>query len=64
MKCSEQVKLAGLKSLRQFSEITGVAVTTLRDWHRDKQRLFEVVLIGAVSVRVAILSKGQNESDT
>jgi len=48
MKCSEQVKLAGLKSKNQFSEITGVAGSTLSDWHRDKPRLFELLLLGTV----------------
>jgi hypothetical protein len=48
MKCSEQVKLAGLKSLCQFSEITGVAETTLRDWCKNKPKLFKIVLKGAV----------------
>jgi hypothetical protein len=48
MKCSEQVKLAGLKSLCQLSEITGVAETTLRDWSKNKHKLFEIVLKGAV----------------
>ena len=48
MKCSEQVKLAGLKSLRHFSEIVEVPETTLRDWSKNKPRLFEVLLMGAV----------------
>jgi hypothetical protein len=38
MKCSEQVKLAGLKSLRQFSEITGVPKQTLTDWYNGKKK--------------------------
>ena len=53
MKCSEQVKLAGLKSLRQFSEITSVPVTTLQDWHRNKEKLFKMLLDSAsLEVRV------------
>ena len=52
MKCSEEVKLAGVKSLRQFSEITGVPVTTLRDWHKNKKKLFEILLKGSVSNNV------------
>ena len=53
MKCSEQVKLEGLKSLRQFSEITGVPVTTLQDWHRNKKKLFKMLLDSAsLEVRI------------
>jgi len=53
MKCSEQVKNAGLKSLRQFSEITGVPVTTLQDWHRNKEKLFKMLLDSAsLEVRI------------
>jgi len=53
MKCSEQVKLAGLKSLRQFSEITSVPVTTLQDWHRNKEKLFKMLLDSAsLEVRI------------
>lgn len=48
MKCSEQIKKAGLKSKNQFSEITGVSTSTLSDWHRDKPRLFELLLLGTV----------------
>jgi len=49
MKCSEQVKLAGLKSLRQFSEITEVPESTLKVWHKTKKKLFEILLKGAKS---------------
>ncbi|MCP4985330.1 MAG: hypothetical protein GY928_04435 [Colwellia sp.] len=49
MKCSEQVKLAGLKSLRRFSEITEVPESTLKVWQKSKPKLFEILLKGAVS---------------
>jgi hypothetical protein len=57
MKCSEQVKLAGLKSLRQFSEITGVPKQTLTDWyndvegrpnHKSRKKAFMMLLDSAV----------------
>ena len=48
MKCSEEVKSAGLKSLVQFSEITDMPVTTIRDWHKNKYKSFCVLLKGAV----------------
>ena len=43
---SQQAKAAGLKSLTQVSQITGVSLNTLTNWHRDKQLLFKIVLLG------------------
>jgi hypothetical protein len=43
---SQQAKAAGLKNLTQVSEITGVSLNTLTNWHRDKPDLFRIVLIG------------------
>jgi len=48
MSPAEQAKAKGLKSLSQVSEITGVSLQTLSNWAKDKPKLFEVVLIGAV----------------
>lgn len=45
---SQQAKTAGLKSLSQVSELSGVSVQTLINWHRDKPRLFDIVLLGCV----------------
>ena len=45
---SEQAKHAGLKSLTQAMEISGVSLQTLTNWHRDKPKLFYVVIIGCV----------------
>ncbi len=47
MKPSEKCKAAGLKSLLELSEITGESVQTLINWHKNKPRLFNVVLRGA-----------------
>jgi len=46
---SQQVKAAGLKSLSQVSEITGVSAQTLSNWVKDKPVLFEVVLLGCIA---------------
>ncbi len=46
---SQQAKSVGLKSLTQVSQITGVSLNTLTNWHRDKPELFRIVLIGAIS---------------
>jgi len=43
---SQQAKAAGLKSLAAVSALTGVSRSTLNDWHRDKPKLFKVVLEG------------------
>lgn len=46
---SQQAKSVGLKSLTQVSQITGVGLTTLINWHRDKPELFKVVLLGCLA---------------
>ena len=43
---SQQAKSVGLKSLTQVSNITGVSLNTLTNWHRDKPELFRIVLLG------------------
>ena len=43
---SQQAKSVGLKSLTRVSQITGVSLNTLTNWHRDKPELFRVVLLG------------------
>jgi hypothetical protein len=48
MKASEQAKAAGLKSLAQVSELTGVSFQTLNNWANTKHDLFQVVLLGCV----------------
>lgn len=46
---SQQTKSVGLKSLTQVSQITGVSLNTLTNWHRDKPELFRIVLLGCVA---------------
>lgn len=46
---SEQCHRAGLKSLTRLSEVSGQSVQTLINWHRNKPKLFELVLLGAVT---------------
>lgn len=46
---SQQAKAAGLKSLLQVSELTGVSIQTLSNWAKNKPDLFRVVLKGAVA---------------
>lgn len=43
---SQQAKNAGIKSLRQVAELTGVKERTLINWHKDRPLLFKVVLDG------------------
>jgi hypothetical protein len=47
---SQQAKDAGLKSLTQVMDKTGVSLQTLTNWHRDKPKLFAVVVAGCVAV--------------
>ena len=47
---SKQAKDAGLKSLKQVSEMTGKPVTTLHNWHKDSPQLFRIVLIGCAAL--------------
>jgi hypothetical protein len=51
MKPSEQCKQAGLNSLAELIEISGVSEQTLINWHRNKPKLFAVVVAGAVALR-------------
>ena len=46
---SQQCKAAGLKSLAELVEATGTSEQTLINWHRDKPKLFDVVIAGAVA---------------
>lgn len=45
---AEQAKAAGLKSLAQVAELTGVSHQTLRNWHKSKPDLFRIVLAGCL----------------
>jgi DNA-binding transcriptional ArsR family regulator len=46
---SQKVKAAGLKSLSQLSEMTGVSLQTLTNWYKDKPKLFDVLIEGALA---------------
>jgi len=62
MKASQQAKQAGLKSLAQVSELTGVSFQTLNNWANSKPDLFEVVLLGCVDKILPVKStKNNNE---
>ena len=50
MSASVAAKKAGLKSLSQVIELSGVPRSTLIDWHRDRPRLFKIVLFGCQKV--------------
>jgi len=47
---SEQAKAAGLKSLQHAADISHVSPHTLINWHRNKKRLFDVVLCGCRNI--------------
>ena len=46
---SKQAKAAGLKSLREVSQITEVPERTLYDWFKDKRKLFDIVILGCAA---------------
>lgn len=46
---SQQAKAAGLKSLLQVSELTGVSIQTLSNWAKKKPNLFKIVIAGCCS---------------
>lgn len=48
---SQQCKEAGLKSLAELSRLTGVSEQTLINWFHDKPKLFDVVVLGAASIK-------------
>ena len=49
MTAAEQAKQAGLKNLKQVTEMTGTRENTLRNWHRKRPALFRIVLAGCVA---------------
>lgn len=52
MKPSEKVKLAGLKSLAELSEISNTSTQTLRNWYKNKPFVFQAVLNRAVIIKI------------
>jgi hypothetical protein len=48
---SQQAKAAGLKSLRELSDISDVSTRTLENWHKERPHRFAVMLAGAVEVK-------------
>ncbi len=53
MKPSEKCKAAGLKSLNEISQLSGESVQTLNNWHKNKPRVFELVLRGAAMEKLS-----------
>lgn len=50
MTASQQAKAAGLKSLAQVSEITGISFQTLNNWHNKRPELYRVIIAGCSSI--------------
>ena len=46
MTAKEQAKAAGLKGLAHMERLTGEPAEKLRRWHKDRPKLFEIVLFG------------------
>lgn len=43
---AKYVKSKGLSSLKEISELTKQSPETLRNWHKSKPELFEIVILG------------------
>lgn len=61
---SQQAKAAGLKSLTQVKDLTGISLNTLTNWHRDRPQLFEVVIEGCISKLQYLAYKAASVPDT
>ncbi len=46
---SKKAKEIGLNSLAQVSELTEQSPQTLINWHKNKPKLFKIVLLGCVA---------------
>ena len=46
MKPSEQCKAAGLDGLYELVKITGVSQRTLINWHKNRPKLFKIIIAG------------------
>lgn len=46
---AQQAEAVGLPSLQVVADLTGVSRQTLQNWHKNKPRLFAVVLAGCVA---------------
>jgi len=54
---AEQCKEAGLQSAAELTRITGASKETLTNWMKEKPKLFEVVLQGALQTEKNIVAK-------
>ena len=64
MKPSVKCKSSGLKrGLTELSEETGESMQTLNHWHKNKPRLFELVLKGVVAERFVSRIKQTGEKN-
>lgn len=54
MSPSEQCRAGGLESLAELVRLTGVSEQTLINWHRNKTRLFDIVVAGAVAIKESL----------
>ena len=53
MSASKEAKKLGVKNLTEVAEMTDQSLQTLRNWHRNKPKLFRVVIAGCVATKEA-----------
>jgi hypothetical protein len=60
LSASKYVKQRGLKNLTVVSNMTGKPCGTLRNWHRDENELFKIVITGCIETKKKTNLKGQD----
>jgi len=45
---SQQCKAAGLRSLKQLSEVCGESEHTLYNWHKNRPKVFAMLIVAAL----------------
>jgi hypothetical protein len=60
MLANEKAKKAGLHSLNEMSEITGVSRHTLNNWNKATPLKFDIFLLGAVFKKFINNHKGDS----
>ena len=52
MTAAEQAKKAGMKSLAEVSQMTDIRFQTLNNWHKNRPKLFRLVILGCVADKI------------
>ncbi len=61
---AQQAKAAGLKSLAEVAQITGVNYQTLSEWAKHKPKLWRVVIAGCVATNSMVNETRERSDET